>query len=48
MVYDALNEEERQCLVKIFIKISSAFQQIKADNEKDKNEQNSVIRIPIE
>lgn len=46
--YEALDEEERQYLFKIFNKISAAFQQIKADNEKDKNEKNLVRKIEIE
>lgn len=48
MAYDALDEEERQYLFKIFIKISSAFQHFRSENEKDKEKQNSVIKIQIE
>lgn len=46
--YEVLDEEERQYLFKIFSKISAAFQQIKADNDKDKNEKSLVRKIEIE
>lgn len=48
LAYDALNEEERQYLFQIFIKISSAFQNLKAENEKEEDGKNSVMKIEIE
>lgn len=47
-VYDSLDEEERHYLFRIINKISAAFQQIKADNDKDMNEQTIVRKIEIE
>lgn len=46
--YDALDEEERQYLFRIFSKVTAAFQQIGTDAGKDQDERNQVKKIEIE
>ncbi|MFZ5351841.1 MAG: MarR family winged helix-turn-helix transcriptional regulator [Bacillota bacterium] len=48
LVYDSLDEEERQYLFRIINKLSNAFGQLVTNGQKDMDKQNSIKRIEIE